>query len=630
MKWHHVIALVSSCIGFVSSDANAMMEDSSPSGIRGKVFDYARPEFEFRLPSRGIRAYSLADLQSFQHVLLVAFDSIACTDTKVLEFAKALQGAAAQRSPNILKVVVIDSARTPRNEVDDVSADIPSVPLFLFDSLQIVASQLLFLKAGDFALMNPKSGKLVSTGNVSEIDDQLLANSSGLPKSTYSAVPKFEFPHCRIGYQTKFDTNTKDEFLENFARPFLRTCVRCHIQTKTYDFFKTMEDVFAWRAMSLRTISLLRMPGTHTPFFSSTIGAETRREDLRKIVQFLDSSPATTSEMRKAYEKLYLDAQQSTKSMNSAFRTDLKLSLKGQHQVPSEGKTRYLQIPIGNPIESEFGISAIRLKTNLNVVHHVNILLLSPDFFGPDRGKSAVEMIDLKSGVTRWEKRSRSMRAFNAEIVTGTLNGKPHNFEKIDEPIIATFSRRDGVLRFKSGTGIKVPKGAQFAVDVHIEPSGREEALELEIELETIRKEESYLPIARYRIRPGSSFKIPSNSQSYISTGSFKTDRPILVQSCSFHAHYRAIGSRIWFVTPEGRLYDLINTPFKQLKMPQGCEFPSPGLLVPGSSTIHFAIEYDNSARNMSNPNPKMNVTYGGSVFLHEMHHPRIVYVNAD
>jgi hypothetical protein len=164
MKRLHLIALVFPFIGFISNVANGMMEDSSPTAIKSKVFDYARPEVEFRLPSSGIRSYSLADLQSFLQVMLVAFDSSTCNDAKVLEFAKAIQGAAAQRSPNILKVVVIDSARTPRHEFADISADSPSVPLFLFDSLQIVASQLLFLKAGDFAVMDPKPGKLVSTG----------------------------------------------------------------------------------------------------------------------------------------------------------------------------------------------------------------------------------------------------------------------------------------------------------------------------------------------------------------------------------------------------------------------------------------------------------------------------------
>jgi hypothetical protein len=622
-------------IGFAHSFTHAAMEEFSTAKVLGKAEDYARGEFEFRLPSSQIRAYSLSDFSSFEYVLLIGTDSERCRNADILDSIDKLRRRLTKKYNNKLKVVVVDAGiNVQRSRISDIVSsrwpgDSKLDPVYLFDSVQLVSSSFLFKHSGDFVLINPTDASILISGGLKDLDTDIIerAISGRATVRTQTGTEKHDAKeYCEIEFWHQDDLEAS--FSNRFVIPFQKTCLNCHAQSDSFDIFASLDAVLGWRAMSLKTIKLMRMPGLHEPHFSGSLPHEATGLDLIKVVNWLSEPGIISPSDREVFQKAYEESRSKIKKNLNQFRSDYKLEKSAPFKVSAASTATYYRIKLGVPTDSEIAIKAIRLSTNLNAVHHANLYAVDPKLL-KDRNAPSNLMVSTGVESPSWRTERPSLNQLK-QSVTGTLNSKPHSFNILEEPIIATYSRRAGVARLKPGVAYRVPKGSQFVVDLHLEPSGKDELVTTEFEFELVPQSETYRPVSRLRISPGPEFKIPINSPSYIAKGSFRTHRAIHIQSAWFHSHYRAIGSRIWIRSPDGKLVDILNNPFKQLKMQQSREFKPPGLFVAKDSEINFAIEYDNSKRNAANPDPNVPVKIGGSLFDHEMHHPRIVYVEAD
>jgi hypothetical protein len=623
------------------------MSDFDYAPARGSSVDYSRGDLEFRLASSQFRAYSLNDFRNFKHVLLIAADTSQCSSEPLLG---AIENIRRNLPPSIkqkIKFAVVDAGlRVNRPLVTTQiegrwNSKISSEPTYLFDPLQIVSASLLFKSVGDFAILNPTTASIIATGSFADLESGLAEKFLTKGNSTAKGItPESTNALCDIQYANSL--KHEPSFENDFAKPFSRTCLRCHSKSEAFNFFSTLDEVVGWRAMSLRTIRTMRMPGQHVPHFSGLLPYEASPEDLIKIVHWLDRTTSINDEWRKTYAGVFQASQQRQKKNFHDFRPDLVLETSQSLAIPATGRTRYIHLPLGQPFDKEIAVHAVRYSTNLNSVHHANLFAFDPKTTDIKVFKSAQAYIlgtrpDQRAyGARRddenilFETEAQAASSNGTSTVMGQIDSKPHVFIKHREPIIVTYSRRDGVTRFRPETAIVIPKGHQLGVQLHIEPSGREEIVPTKFELELIPPGEKFRPLSRFKIRPRDNFMIPPNRSSFVSEGSIKITRPISLLTTWFHAHYRAVASRIWFVDPKGVSVDLHNVPFYQLKMEQSREFWPTGVFIPAGSKIHFKIEYDNSTLNNANPDANASIKLGGSVYQSEMHYPRFVYVEED
>jgi len=87
-----------------------------------------------------------------------------------------------------------------------------------------------------------------------------------------------------------------------------------------------------------------------------------------------------------------------------------------------------------------------------------------------------------------------------------------------------------------------------------------------------------------------------------------------LLYSAFPHAHYRAYSSDLWIQYPDGKMKILLSLPRYDFNWQRSYTFAEP-IKIPAGSKLIAHYVYDNSKRNPSNPDPKINVSWGEQSF---------------
>jgi hypothetical protein len=108
--------------------------------------------------------------------------------------------------------------------------------------------------------------------------------------------------------------------------------------------------------------------------------------------------------------------------------------------------------------------------------------------------------------------------------------------------------------------------------------------------------------------------EIPAGEARHKETAYVQFPKDALLYSAFPHAHYRAYSSDLWIQYPDGKMKELLSLPRYDFNWQRSYTFAEP-IKVPAGSKIIAHYVYDNSARNPSNPDPKINVSWGEQSF---------------
>lgn len=584
--------------------ARSHIDDTSRAPTPGKTEEYARGDIEFRLPSTNLRSYALHDFDDYKYVLLVAVSSAdkCLSVTQEDDFDKLQKSLSKSK---LARVVLIDS--NPRAVREDLEKKKRS-SVFLFDSYQQVSKSFGFGKVGDFALIEPTKPQTVASGNLSAPPSEL--------KKQWSKLKSLKSEPCEVSYQGV----SSPDFQTAFVKPFGRACVNCHITTEVYDHFKTLDETLGWRAMSLKTIRLRRMPGNFDPY-DRVPNSNLTDEDIRNVVAWLESPPEITDEMRAKYLESYSELKK--KFENRKYDGPVLATLKTPEavEVAANEPTTYRNFFLGKPTTEDMVIQGVRLKTNLNVVHHANLFALKDDSI------TKAGFVDEGMFLNTLLERFRHIYGrLSFQELPGELNGKSAKFYKINESIVTTFSRRAGTIPFPEDTAFFVPKGTQFAVQLHLQGSGKKETVDTQFEILGRTYKTPYKKLRRITVNPLDSFLLKPHQKSYISKSTIPFSKPAQLKNLWVHTHFRGVAARVSLKEPDGRIRRVASFPFLQMKVDQSRSFWNNGIPIAAGSELITEIEYDNSSANFANPDPTLPIKLGGSTFGDEMHFPRFVF----
>ena len=103
---------------------------------------------------------------------------------------------------------------------------------------------------------------------------------------------------------------------------------------------------------------------------------------------------------------------------------------------------------------------------------------------------------------------------------------------------------------------------------------------------------------------------IPAGAADFAATAEHRFDQDTILYSLLPHMHLRGKSFRFEAVFPDGRREVLLDVPRYEFEW-QNVYVLSEPKLMPEGSVLRCLARYDNSAGNLSNPDPKATVTWG-------------------
>ncbi len=181
--------------------------------------------------------------------------------------------------------------------------------------------------------------------------------------------------------------------------------------------------------------------------------------------------------------------------------------------------------------------------------------------------------------------------------------------------ILAVWTAGMPPIVFPEGVGRPIGPKARILIDAHYHPFGEAVSDETKVGLYfgkgEMKKEVSTLAIANTGIR------IPPGAPNHSEVCFNLLDRDMEILAFSPHMHLRGKSMRYDLIRPDGSRETLLDVPKYNYNW-QWQYYPTKPIPAPAGSRIEVTAAWDNSAGNVSNPDPAQEIIYRGDT-LHEM-----------
>jgi len=376
---------------------------------------------------------------------------------------------------------------------------------------------------------------------------------------------------CLIGRVGQPDTDSPVTWSEHVAPIFQRRCQTCHREGEIAPFpLISYEDVQGWEPMIGEVVSQGRMPPWHADappgqFANDARLSETEKEIILTWVEH--GGPQGDSSLAPA-AATFTEGWQIGEPDRVIYMSDEAVD------VPPAGVVEYRYYVVDPQFHEDRWIRAAEARPgNSAVVHHVNVFVLPPEL---GVGLSSKELAE------HWELQSRMLCGF----VPGT---RP--------------------VTYPAGTAKRIPAGSRIVFQLHYTPDGTPQTDRSYIGLlfadpDEVRREATTVPAMNCW------FTIPPNTPHYevelwhtiqeeSELFSFLPHMHLRGKSFLYEAHY-----------PDGTHETLLNVPQYDFNWQNTYVLAEPKQL-PAGTRIRCVAVYDNSAENLSNPNPNVEVRWG-------------------
>lgn len=564
---------------------------SSEVGKKETLKEFSSGDENFRLIAADGRSYSFMKFTDRELICLIAYQQKAnALDRKgVLLRAQQMARELGKRG----HVLLLQLGPTDR---DQLLADTrPYSLLALEDSREIISRSFGFKKLGDFVMFQSigenQTPQRLSSGNVFKTE------------SVFSPMrwmdQLFSFRH--LNYQIDREFGGKIQYSAEIRGAFERQCQFCHSRYPEIDFYQSKKDFKYWANMNKFVMRTMRMPPSGVDpdarYSLCDVDVKNNARDLRDLWLLQNWFEAGSPIPEKA-EYVHLKAA----PLKQPPPPEIIFKMERPHVVEANGIIDYKIAKLAGPTTQDYYVKGFWGDFNLNVAHHVNIL------------------------VTDKIRAQLSMRKTKEPLDRDLAARDPHS-DLVEEFVVTSFSRRKGMARFPKGTAYFIPKGSYILLEFHYNPSGKREINQAQLGMYLAAPETiPHLQLLnRMRIRRVP-FTIPAESKDFKLERTLEIKEPITLIQAWSHSHFRAVASSITGELPDGTRIPICNTPYYQFKYEIN---PALGkeVFLPAGSKIHSTIWYDNSGLNPANPDPKQSVANGYQTDSQEMDIIRFVYV---
>jgi peroxiredoxin len=396
----------------------------------------------------------------------------------------------------------------------------------------------------------------LSRSDLREALDELLADK---PVS----VPATAASGCIIGRVSKVEPHGDVTYSNQIARIFQDRCVECHRQGQIGPFpLTSYDEVLGWGEMIREVVDQRRMPPwyanpEHGTFANDRSMPADEKELIARWVENgqPEGDPADLPEPREFAEGWQIP------------EPDAVFYIRDEPvPVPAEGVVDYQHYVVETGFTEDKWVKAVQSRPgNRGVVHHIIVTVVSP---GDDTD-----------------------RAFRR---TGGLAGYAPGMQARVYP---------------EGVGTLIPAGSRLRFQMHYTPNGvaTEDRSSVGIvfaDAATIKYE------ARGGVCGTMAIDIPAGEPDHVINARQTLLHDVLLTGMMPHTHVRGKSFRYEVDYPDGRHEVLLDVPRFDFNWQLWYHLSEPKRL-PKGSVIRTTAHYDNSADNVFNPDPTIDVRYG-------------------
>jgi len=400
--------------------------------------------------------------------------------------------------------------------------------------------------------------------DLSQALDELLAGGDVTQRVTPA-------PGCYIGRVREPEANAQVTWSREIAPIFQKHCQDCHRPGQIGPFpLLEYADVVGWSETIGEVVREGRMPPWHAESEYGHFANDARMtpEELARVEAWVKSGapegdPADLPPPRKFSEGWQLRHPDQVVYMSETPFT-----------VPAEGIVPYQWFEADPGFTEDKWVKAVECRPgNPAVVHHVTVYFHPP---GTDWNLQLRERINMVGGF------APGKRPIDVEGVW------------------------DGTARF-------IPAGSKFKFEMHYTPNGTEQTDRSSIALvfaepEEVKRQMSLVLVAN------NEFEIPPHADNHRVESWYTLDEETLLYSLSPHMHLRGKSFACEAIYPDGEVEQLLNVPRFDFNWQNDYMYPVPKR-VPKGTKVHCVAHFDNSAENLSNPDPARAVRWGDQIW---------------
>ena len=382
-------------------------------------------------------------------------------------------------------------------------------------------------------------------------------------------------------------------FSQDVAPILYKSCAPCHHDGGIGPFPLTSYDEIRKRAAQIADVTQRRYmpPWPPQPGYGDFEGDRHLNQiQISTIAAWVKSGEPRGNSASEPRRPIFEDGWQMGKP-------DLVLRMSQPFHLPASGTDLFRNFVIPNTLTSTRYVRGFELRLNTKgAVHHANVVL----------------------------DRTQSLRRRDGQ------DGKPGfaGMDVITEAAPNDFDPDSHFLFWKPASALepepddlswRLDTGTDLVLNLHLQPTGKEENVEAEIGLYFASHPPTKLPML-IQLEHDGAIRIPPGDRAFTVTDHLTLPEDIDVLAIYPHAHYLGKLIEAWADLPDGTRRPLIRIPDWDINWQATYEYRRPVHLSKGT-TVAMKIVYDNSAANPRNPNHPPRLVATGDRSQDEMGH---------
>jgi hypothetical protein len=415
-------------------------------------------------------------------------------------------------------------------------------------------------------------------------------------------------------------------FSKDVAPILFKNCTGCHrpgdiapMSLLTYD------DARPYAQAIKDEVSAGHMPPWHAEAPSGTFLNERRLTDAEKqtLLRWVDAGAP------RGNDRDLPPAPPVPSNGWSIGQPDVVFSMPQEYTVPARGTIEYQYFEVPTGFTEDKWIQAIEIRPGaLSVVHHVLVYAREPEGL-PARPRILSTRRDLQAPAPAAAAAAAAAAAGRGQAGAGrgqAGSGRPAGQSPQSQrrlgSLIATMAPGTNTQTFRPGTALQVRAGAVLTFQMHYTANGTE------------TRDRSQIAFVFSKTPPASEMRagsfvnvrlmIPAGAPEHQVDAEISFAEDALVWGLLPHTHLRGIRWAYRLVYPDGRVESILSVPRYDFNWQTYYMFAKP-LAVPRGARIESSAWYDNSTKNASNPDPKVDVRWGDQTW-EEMQYTGILY----
>ncbi len=542
------------------------------SAIGKKIDDFSLHDF------RG-KVHSLSDYKDSKAVVVV-FIGIECPLAKL--YVDRLEKMSADFADQGVKILAIDSNRQdsiteltafaarhkltfpilkdPDNKVADLFAAKRTPEAYVLDSDGVV--QYYGRIDDQYGQHLAENGKRISYQLTKPRREDLIIAIQETVSGKKVSEPLTEVVGCLIGRIPQVEPGGEITFTKHISRILNNRCVACHREGEIAPFALTdYDEVVGWSEMIAEVVDEGRMPPWHAnpEYGSFKNDCRLSGEEKEQIFTWIangspEGDPADLPEPPK-----FAEGWEAGEPDQIIYMSD------EPYEVAAEGTVEYQYFAVDPGWTEDKWIRVAEARPgNRAVVHHILCSIRS------DAGGAATNIVD--------------------GVGIGWAPGL-------------------GPRNFKGDMALHIPAGAQIVFQMHYTPNGTKQLDRSYVGFQFVKPED-----VKYMASGGAAaaanFKIPAGDSDHVVNAEYEFKRDQWLLSMLPHMHLRGKAFRYTAEYPDGKEEILLDVPRYDFNWQFRYELTEPKLM-PKGTKLKCVAHFDNSAENLINPDPSVDVTWG-------------------